>query len=203
MKPRRNRLLESVCRLPLMGIAVLLAGCHLDPCYQGIDPQARYRIDVQELYTAQGDFTFEISRTRSEGLAVACPTTQDGVGPGSVFELQATGTMNDTTGSCSIGTGEILSAPSSIDLIGPASDWHAKSVGGAGTPLLYATSDVSLPGCTGSMAFDLLPGDLRNGILATPQPGEVPPVVFYRYFFPTSGSCVECNDNFVIQLAQE
>lgn len=203
MKPRTNRLLESVCRFPLMGIALLLAGCHLDPCYPGIDPHARYRIDVQELYTAQSDFAYDVSSTRSEGFAVACPTTQDSVGPGAVFELQATGTMNDTTGSCSIGTANILSVPSQIDLRGPASDWHAKSVAGAGNPLLYATSDVSLPGCTGSMALDLLAGDLRNGVLATPQVGQVPPVVFYRYFIPTSGSCVECNDNFVIQLTQE
>lgn len=203
MMPEGLRPLARVLSIQIVGLATLATGCHLDPCYPGIDPQGRYRVDVLELYTSQGSFTYDVNRTRSEGFAVACPADQDGVGPGSVFEFQATGTMSDTTGSCSIGTAEILSAPSPIDLQGPASDSPANSVGGAGNPLLYATSDVDIPGCTGSMALVLLPGDLRNGVLATPQPGHLPPVIFYRFFSPTSGSCVECNDNFVIQLTQE
>jgi hypothetical protein len=203
MKRGLNRLRAGIGWLPLIGAAVLPMACHLDPCYPGIDPQARYRVDVLEPYTYQSSFTYDVTRIHQRGFDMACPTAQDGVGSGSMFELQVTGTMSDTTGSCSIATAEILSTPSPIELAGPVSSSVATGVARTGNPLLSATSDVDIPGCTGSMALLLLPGDLRNGILATPQPGHLPPVIFYRFFHPTSGGCVECDDNFVIQLTQE
>jgi hypothetical protein len=203
MKRGLNRLLARVGWLAIMGTAVLPTACHLDPCYPGIDLQARYRVDVVEAYTSQSSFTYDGTRIHQLGVDVACPANQDGVGSGSVFELQATGTMSDTTGSCSIGTAKILSTPSPIELVGPSTSLLASRVAGTGSPLLSATSDVDIPGCTGSIALVLLPGDLRDGVLATPQPGQLPPVIFYRFFHPTSGSCVECNDNFVVQLTKE
>jgi hypothetical protein len=68
---------------------------------------------------------------------------------------------------------------------------------------MYAVDDVSVGACTGAMALVVLPGNAAGGIFATPVSGQPPPAVLFRYFFPTSGGCAECNDDFVIQLMKD
>lgn len=178
-------------------------GCHVDPCYPEVDPHGHYRVDVQDLYTAGGAFKYDSVLTASDGNVPPCSSGFDGIEAGAILEFQANGTAPDGTGTCTLVTADLVAAPSQITNIEPSADRVALAQAGHGDPLLYAVESVIISGCTGAIALGVLKGNAPGGIFASPQPGEPPPVVLYRYYSPSTGSCMECNDNFVAQLTKE
>jgi hypothetical protein len=189
--------------LSAVGTALVFAGCQLDPCYPGIDAHARYRVDVQELYTSQSTFMYDVNLTRYIGSDPPCTPGADGITPGAFLRLQGTGTTADKVGSCSIATADLVSGPAETMILGPSTNAVAVNQARIGDSLMYGVADVSFAGCRGAMALAVLPGNATGGILSTPVSGQPPPAVLFRYFFPTSGGCAECNDDFVIQLTKE
>jgi hypothetical protein len=189
-----------------VGILAPVAGCQESLCHDaGIDSSGRYKIGVMDLYNEQSAFTYNGSLVVSAGGASRGTCAQmDGIGPGVSLELQAVGTVEDSTQTCKLIAANLLSAPSQIvqsDPFAQADQSYARNQIQQ-YALMYAAIGVTVSGCAGGLGLAILPGG-PSGAFAPAVPGELPPALLYRIFTPSSGTCLACGDNFAIQIAKE
>jgi hypothetical protein len=169
----------------------------------GIGTSARYRVDIAEVYDAQSTFTYEYGTGWSNGLSMGPCSGADGLSAGTSLELQATGTTDDRTRTCELITASVVSAPPQIALSGPSNDSLAVDQARAGESLMYAVEAVTVNGCSGSLALDVLSGLGAGGPFSEPVPGHLPPALLYALFLPSTTTCQACEDNFVIHFTKE
>jgi hypothetical protein len=184
-----------------VGGAVLLPGCTLSPCSSGPQPSGRYRVTVYEPYNEQSQFTFRSTSSRQSG-ASRCGGPF-GAGVGSQVDFRTTGTVDDGN-YCTIAFAE-LTATSSTDtvLFGPSHNHFVYLQLRSDNAFLFALEDVQIGTCRGALGFEVIRGYAPDDLFSTPVPGQYPPVVLYRLFFPDDGmdtNCPMCDDAFVAEI---
>ena len=126
----------------------------------------------------------------------------DGLGAGSVLEVQAKGTVSNP--GCKVVAADIAGAPTQISLLGPPETQQGVIVVKAGgTGFMIAGARASTPAGEGDLVLDFRTGGASGGIFATPVPGDLPPVVLQRTFYPKQDPLPRCLDQFVIHLVKE
>jgi len=198
---------RSVYLACAVGLLALALGCQDRICYNaGIDPSGgRYKVSVVDLYDTQSTFTYDGSLVMSNGRATASCSQVDGIGPGATLELQAVGTVQNSTQNCELIAANLVSAPSQIAPVDGAGQFLALARAQvAQTSVMYAAESAAIAGCIGGFALSIRPGGGGlGGLFATPVTGRLPPALLYRIFLPSSDTCQACADNFVIQIAKE
>ena len=126
----------------------------------------------------------------------------DGIGAGTVFEVQANGTV--TNPACKVVSADVIGVPSQLSLLGqPETQPGVTVVKAGGTGFMIAGARVSTPTGEGDIVLDFRFGGASGGIFATPVPTDLPPVVLQRTFYPAQDPSVRCLDQFVIHLVKE
>jgi len=183
--------------------ALLLNGCTLSPCSSGPQPSGRYRVTAHEPYDDGGPFTF--TSTLSRHSATTRCGGPFGAGVGAQLEFRTTGTAENGN-YCTIASAE-LTATSSPDaaLLGPSNDFFTLRQVQSDNAFFHAAEDVQIGGCRGALAFEVIRGRAPDGLFSTPVPGQYPPVVLDRLFFPDDWmdtNCPMCADNFAAEIHQ-
>jgi hypothetical protein len=187
--------------LVAVGGAVLLTGCTMSPCSSGPQPSGRYRVTAHEPYDEQSQFRFSTALTRS--FASARCGGPFGAGVGSQIEFRTTGAVDDGN-YCTVATAE-LTATSSTDtvLLGLPDNDVVYLQTRSDDAFFFAVEEVQIGTCRGSLGFEVLRGNAPDGLFSTPVPGQYPPAVLYRLFFPDPAmdtNCVMCDDAFVAEI---
>ena len=184
---------------------VTVSGCQTPLCYDsGIDPSGRYVATIVEPYTAQSSFTYDSKIAAGTG-APSCGSI-DGLESGATVEFQGTGTVDDRTQTCKLIVAKLVSVPAEI-MPGDGSAQAEETFAAAQVSdngLIRASEEVTLSGCSGGYAVEVLAGGQLSALFDTPTPGQLPPAVLFRLFQPVStSSCQQCEDSFVIQFSKE
>jgi hypothetical protein len=182
--------------------AVLLTGCTMSPCSSGPQPSGGYRVTAHEPYDEQSQFTFSPTWSRDIDTVSPCGGPF-GAGVGSQVEFSTMGAV-DAGNYCTVGYAE-LTATSSTDaaLFGPSDNHLAYTQVRSDNAFFFAVEDVQIGTCRGTLAFEVIRGRTPDGLFSTPVPGQYPPVVLYRLFFPDDGmdtNCPMCDDAFVAEI---
>jgi hypothetical protein len=190
-------MLRGVALLPFIGLMGASRGCETRLCDAEADPTAHYRLEVLDEYDEQGRFAFTTGLGDGSPVSTGRCLGADGIQPGAVVELQATGTDARQGDVCLYVTTNLTSAPQPLVRLGPSTDLTA-TLEAQGNGSMYALENVSFGGCAGVVVLEVF-----GATDAPAVEGQLPKVLLYRLFLPASGSsCLACDDNFVVQLAK-
>lgn len=178
-------------------LAVAEAGCALHMCNDEISPSGRYQATIVEVYDARTTFKGNPPTSTMETCAGS-----DGLGVGTVLEVQAKGTVSNP--GCKVVVADITSAPAQVSLLGPPETQLGVAALKSGGPgFMIAAAHASTPAGDGDLVVDFRTGGASGGIFAMPVPGDLPPVVLDRAFYPAQAPFQRCFDQFVIHLVKE
>jgi hypothetical protein len=180
-------------------VLLLTSGCE-HRCWEAMDPVGRYSVDIVDLYSPGSRFQFAEGQGDSYFDSSGSCAVIDGLSPGVSLQVQGTGEANDANHTCFIVTANLTSAPAAVVLGGPSVDAGALQQARGRPGFMYGVEDVTVGGCAGTLTIKLFHVGAGN-LYSTPADGQLPAVVLYRLFLPTSGACLPCDDNFVVRVS--
>ena len=188
----------------VIGGALCLAGCSTPPCKSGPQASGRYRVTVNEPYTEQSQFTFDINLTR-QTVPNRCGGSF-GTGAGAQLEFRTIGTLVKRDNDCTLVAADLTATSGDAMVLGPSSDSSALLAVQQTNAYFFAANEVETAGCRGTLAFEVIAGRAPDGLFSAPVPGQYPPAVLYRLFQPEQNdaapTCLFCDDAFVAQLEE-
>ncbi|HEY4394986.1 MAG TPA: hypothetical protein VGP64_13035 [Polyangia bacterium] len=199
---RRNR--PTVGILVFAGL-VTIAGCGQKLCEPQIDVNgAVYDVSIARVYGAGEVYNTVEGNVWNPSTTMYTPLCDgiDGLNVGAVLQFQTIGETTGEAPGCSQAVAELVAGPSGLTIDGRLSQlptWGPDLR--VSTDVMYALPNVTFGDCSGTLMLEFFdrPGDFF-GVPA--NDGGYQPAVMYRLFYPSSGSCSLCNDNFVVQVSR-
>jgi hypothetical protein len=192
-----------VRRAKLVGIGSTLlffspVGCSAKLCDGAINPNnTEYLVDIDSLYSESQFY----SSLEGDFLTSGTPSCNgaDGLAPGAALTFKTTGRMAIQQNICDNVTAALISGPAGLTLQGNTVVNPTNIDTAKGKVAMYSLTDVSFGNCTGTMIVEFVSGP--GNVFAPPIDGGLfQPVIMYRLFSPSTGTCAVCNDNFVVQF---
>lgn len=165
-------------------------------CNDEASQSGHYQVTVVEAY----DATTTFKGTTLASTRPTCPTS-DGLLAGARLEVQGKDTV--ARGGCKSVVGDIVSTPPEITLQGPPVSQLGTAEAKDGTDIMVAGAHVTMPAGEGDLVLDLRAGGASGGIFGTPVPGNLPPVILLRTFYPAADPFQRCYDEFVVQMVRQ
>jgi hypothetical protein len=199
---RRGRLTVGV--LAFAGL-LTIASCDKKLCEPQIDVNgAVYDVSIARVYNMGEVYNTVEGNVWNPSTTMYTPLCNgiDGLDVGAVLQFNTIGETPGENQGCSQAVAELVSGPSGLTIDGRLSQlptWGPDLR--TSTDVMYALPNVTFGGCSGTLMFEFFdrPGDFFG---APVNDGGYQPAVMYRLFYPSSGTCSLCNDNFVVQVSR-